>query len=186
MARIAMLATGDRFSFTFCNWLYSTNCPLTFEPSKVSKNSRLWWLPGTVCPHGYTMRMLTPWALIAISPVLWCKPCNPSTHQGRRLFFLINITGIVTLNNSLTSEIVLPRFWAKSALPMTDWKLVVQYGIHTRAVNPIPFKRLWKYSRTMVIHPNFLKLCSSFRSSPLCQVPPGRDREGTGVSQKDW
>jgi len=27
---------------------------------------------------------------------------------------------------------------------------------------------------------------SSFRSSPLCQVPPGRDREGTGVSQKNW
>jgi len=26
------------------------------------------------------------------------------------------------------------------------------------------------------MHPNFFKSCSSFRSSPLCQVPPGRDR----------
>ena len=43
---------------------------------------------------------------------------------------------------------------------------------------------MWKYSRSNFISLNFFKLCSLFRSSPLCQVQPGRAREGTGVSYR--
>ena len=47
-------------------------------------------------------------------------------------------------------------------------------SISRKALLWVPLRRLWKYFRAKFIHPNFFKLCSSFRSSPLCQVPPGR------------